>query len=185
VPGEGNPNAEVLFIGEGPGHHEDQQGRPFVGPAGKLLDELIESIGLTRQDVYITNVVKCRPPGNRDPLPAETEACKHWLDSQVQLIRPTVIATLGRYSMAKFLPKETISKIHGTPRRIGGHTVLPLHHPAAALYQGSLRKTLEEDFAKIPALLKRAASAPPPPPSSEPVQAPKLESEEPKQLGLF
>ncbi len=164
VPGEGNEHAQILFIGEGPGYNEDQQGRPFVGAAGKLLDELIGSIGLKRPDVYIANVVKCRPPGNRDPLPNETEACAHWLDEQIALIKPKLIVTLGRHSMAKFLPNQTISKIHGTPRKVGAVTVFPVHHPAAALYQQSLKETLLDDFKKIPALLKEAAAAELPPP---------------------
>ena len=167
VPGEGNEHAQVMFIGEGPGYNEDQQGRPFVGAAGKLLDELIASIGFKRSDVYIANVVKCRPPGNRDPLPGEIDACAHWLDQQIALIKPKVIVTLGRFSMAKFLPKETISKVHGSPRKLNGIAILPVHHPAAALYQASLKATLLADFKKIPALLKEAAlpvqAAQPPP----------------------
>ena len=173
VPGEGDEHAQVMFIGEGPGYHEDQQGRPFVGPAGKLLDELIASIGMKRSEVYIANVVKCRPPGNRDPVPGEVEACRRWLDPQIQMIDPKVIVTLGRYSLAKFLPRDTISKVHGSPRTVGGRVVLPVHHPAAALYQQSLRGTIEEDFKKIPALLKEAMP--------EPHDA----QDEPQQLSLF
>ena len=173
VPGEGDEHAQVMFIGEGPGYHEDQQGRPFVGPAGKLLDELIASIGMKRSDVYIANVVKCRPPGNRDPVPGEVEACRQWLDPQIQMIDPKVIVTLGRYSLAKFLPRDTISKVHGSPRKVGDRVVLPVHHPAAALYQQSLRRTIEEDFKKIPALLKEAM---PDPPDAQ---------DEPQQLSLF
>ena len=174
VPGEGSESARVMFIGEGPGYHEDQQGRPFVGPAGKLLDELIASIGMKRADVYITNVVKCRPPGNRDPLPGEIEACRQWLDPQIQMLRPRVIVTLGRHSLARFLPKDIISKVHGIPRNVGDHLVFPVHHPAAALHQPSLRKTLEEDFKKIPGLLK-----------ASPVGAPQKDEEKPQQLSLF
>ena len=148
-----------MFIGEGPGYHEDQQGKPFVGPAGKLLDELIASIGMRRCNVYIANIVKCRPPGNRDPLPNEAEACSKWLDEQIEHIDPKVIVTLGRYSMAKFLPQETITKAHGIPRKVGGRVVLPVHHPAAALYQQSLKKTIEADFQRIPELLKDAGGA--------------------------
>ena len=172
VPGEGNPSADVLFIGEGPGYHEDQQGRPFVGPAGKFLDELIASIGYTRADVYIANVVKCRPPGNRDPTPGEIEACSKWLDGQIEHIKPKVIVTLGRYSLAKFMPRETISKVHGKARQVGDYVVMPVHHPAAALYQQSLRQTIEEDFKKIPSLLQ----------GSEPVPA---DEHQPEQLSLF
>ena len=137
VPGEGPDRPNLLFIGEGPGHHEDQQGRPFVGPAGKLLEELLALIGLTRRDVYIANVVKCRPPGNRDPLPAEIQACRKYLDQQIRLLDPPVIVTLGRYSMARFMPGATISKVHGQPKQWGHRTIFPMYHPAAALHQGS------------------------------------------------
>ena len=174
-----------MFIGEGPGYHEDQQGRPFVGPAGKLLDQLISSIGLTRRDVYITNIVKCRPPGNRDPLPSEVEACRHWLDSQVELIKPKVIATLGRHSLSRFVPGETIGKAHGRARMVEGKLIFPLHHPAAALYQESFRKVLEEDFRRIPALLaEQPAQQEDGSAESEADAAPEAK-EEPKQLGLF
>jgi DNA polymerase len=156
VPGEGNPNAEIVFIGEGPGFHEDQQARPFVGAAGKFLDELIGSIGLRRSDVFICNVLKCRPPGNRDPLPAEIAECKPWLDRQLETIDPKVIVTLGRFSMSRYFPGQSISKIHGQPRKFGDVTVVPMYHPAAALHQGSLRKTIEYDFSKLPGLLAEA-----------------------------
>ena len=172
VPGEGSITADIMFIGEGPGYYEDQQGRPFVGPAGKLLDELIASIGMTRADVYIANMVKCRPPGNRDPSPTEVEACGHWLDGQIEHIDPKIIVTLGRHSLAKFLPGETITRVHGKARKVDGRIVLPVHHPAAALYQQSLRGTLEEDFRQIPQLLQQMEQVPEPEP-------------EPKQLGLF
>ena len=165
VPGEGPDHPGFLFIGEGPGFHEDQQGRPFVGPAGKLLEELLALIGLTRQDVYIANVVKCRPPGNRDPLPGEIQACRKYLDQQIRLLDPAVIVTLGRFSMARFLPGATISKIHGIPRPWGHRTIFPMYHPAAALHQGNLRRFLEEDIRKLPDLLqaaRQAADAPPP-----------------------
>ena len=172
VPGEGNPAADVMFIGEGPGYHEDQQGRPFVGPAGQILDELIGSIGLQREDVYIANMVKCRPPGNRDPLPEEIAACDPWLTGQIEHIDPKVIVTLGRHSLQRFLPGAAISKAHGKPRLVDGRIVMPVHHPAAALYQQSLRATIETDFKKIPGLLAQTAEVKP----AEP---------EPKQLGLF
>lgn len=156
VPGEGNPNADIVFIGEGPGFHEDQQARPFVGAAGKFLDELLSSIGLRRSDVFICNVLKCRPPGNRDPLPTEIEACKPWLEQQVETINPRMIVTLGRFSMSRYFPGQTISKIHGQPRKLGNVTVVPMYHPAAALHQGSLRKTIEYDFSKLPRILEEA-----------------------------
>jgi uracil-DNA glycosylase family 4 len=156
VPGEGPGNADVMFIGEAPGFHEDQQGRPFVGAAGKFLEELLESIGLTRKDVYIANVIKCRPPGNRDPLPEEIEACKPFLDRQVELIQPKLVVTLGRFSMARAFPKARISHIHGQPRKIGGIVYYPMYHPAAALHQPSLRRTVEEDMQRIPELIKQA-----------------------------
>ena len=166
VPGEGPGDAEIMFIGEGPGFHEDQQGRPFVGPAGQFLEELLESIGLKRQDVYITNVIKCRPPGNRDPLPPEISACEPYLDRQIELIRPTVVVTLGRFSMARAFPEARISRIHGNPRKIDGIVYYPMYHPAAALHRPSLRPLVEEDVRRIPQVIERAPqmaeSAPPP-----------------------
>jgi DNA polymerase len=156
VPGEGNPNADIVFIGEGPGFHEDQQARPFIGAAGKFLDELLASIGLKRSDVFICNVLKCRPPSNRDPLPAEIATCKPWLDQQIEAINPRVIVTLGRFSMSRYFPGQTISKIHGQPRKLGDVTIVPMYHPAAALHQGSLRKTIEYDFQKLPGVLAAA-----------------------------
>ncbi len=156
VPGEGPENADLMFIGEAPGFHEDQQGRPFVGAAGKFLEELVESIGLTRKDVYIANVIKCRPPGNRDPLPDEIEACKPFLDRQIELIQPKIVVTLGRFSMARAFPKARISRIHGQPRKIGGIVYYPMYHPAAALHQPSLRRVIEEDMQRIPKLLMQA-----------------------------
>lgn len=175
VPGEGPENAAIMFIGEGPGFHEDQQGRPFVGAAGQFLDELLQSIGLQRAEVYITNVVKCRPPSNRDPQPDEIAACQSFLDRQIALIKPKVIVTLGRYSMARAFPNEKISAIHGRPRKIGEIVYVPMFHPAAALHQPALRKTVEEDFAKLPRILAdltRVEEAAPPP-------------DEPQQLSLF
>jgi uracil-DNA glycosylase family 4 len=156
VPGEGPANSEIVFVGEAPGFHEDQQGRPFVGAAGRFLEELLDSIGLTRQDVYIANVIKCRPPGNRDPLPDEIEACKPFLDRQLDLIQPKMVVTLGRFSMARAFPKARISQIHGQPRKIGGIVYYPMYHPAAALHQPSLRRTVEDDMQRIPELLKHA-----------------------------
>jgi len=156
VPGEGNENAEILFIGEAPGYHEDQLGRPFVGPAGQLLDKLLNSINLKRQQVYIANVIKCRPPNNREPLPGEIENCRHWLEQQIELIHPRMIVTLGRYSMAKFFPGKTISKIHGTGQKQDGVVYFAMYHPAAALHQQSLRQTIEADMLKIPQYLEEA-----------------------------
>jgi uracil-DNA glycosylase len=175
VPGEGPENAAIVFIGEGPGFHEDQQGRPFVGAAGQFLDELLQAIGLKRSEVYITNVVKCRPPGNRDPQPDEIEACRMFLDRQIALIKPKVIVTLGRFSMARAFPNEKISAIHGKPRKVGEIVYVPMFHPAAALHQPALRKTVEEDFAKLPRILadlNQVMEAAPPP-------------DEPQQLSLF
>ena len=157
VPGVGPSNAEIMFIGEAPGFHEDQQGLPFVGAAGNFLDELLESIGLKRQEVFIANVIKCRPPGNRDPLPEEIEACKPYLDRQIELIQPQLVVTLGRFSMARAFPKARISRIHGQPRKIGGVIYYPMYHPAAALHQPSLRRTVEEDMRRIPELIEQAA----------------------------
>jgi uracil-DNA glycosylase len=153
VPGEGPENAQILFIGEAPGWHEDQQGRPFVGAAGQFLEQLLASIGLKRNQVYIANVIKCRPPGNRDPLPTEIQACAKYLDKQIELLKPKMIVTLGRYSMARYFPNETISKVHGKVRKYGNITCFAMYHPAAALHQGSLRKVIEEDMLKIPPLL--------------------------------
>ena len=155
VPGEGSRSADVVFVGEGPGFHEDQQGRPFVGPAGRLLDELLASVGLDRKDVYITNMVKCRPPNNRDPLPGEIEACKPYLDEQIELIAPKVIVALGRYSFSRFFPDEPIGKARGKPRPWNGLVIYPMYHPAAALRNGSLRSALERDFQNLIPLLEK------------------------------
>ncbi len=153
VPGEGSEDADLLFIGEAPGWHEDQQGRPFVGPAGAFLDQLLASIGLSREQVYIANVIKCRPPQNRDPLPAETQACRKWLDRQIEIIHPRMIITLGRYSLARYFPDENIGKIHGKARKVAGIIYYPMYHPAAALHQGSLRRIIEADMLQIPRVL--------------------------------
>ena len=153
VPGEGPEDADLLFIGEAPGWNEDQQGRPFVGAAGGFLDQLLTSIGLRREQVYIANVIKCRPPQNRDPLPDEIQACSKWLDHQVEIIQPRVIVTLGRYSLAKYFPGESIGKIHGKPRKQDDIIYYPMYHPAAALHQGSLRKIIQEDMLRIPQIL--------------------------------
>jgi uracil-DNA glycosylase family 4 len=159
VPGEGPEDADIMFIGEGPGFHEDRQGRPFVGAAGKYLEELLETIGLTREDVYITNVVKCRPPGNRDPQVEEIEACRPYLDTQIELIRPHLIVTLGRFSMQRYFPGASISRIHGQPKRVGNVIYYPMFHPAAALHQPRWRSLVEEDIRKIPELLDKLDDA--------------------------
>jgi DNA polymerase len=159
VPGEGSPTAEIMFVGEGPGFNEDQQGRPFVGAAGKFLDELLASIGTRRSEVYITNVLKCRPPNNRDPLPNEVEACRKYLLRQIELIRPRLIVTLGRFSLAWFFPRDSIGKVHGQLRRLGDQHFYHVYHPAAALHAGNLRKVIQEDFARIPAALAKARDA--------------------------
>jgi uracil-DNA glycosylase family 4 len=155
VPGEGPANAELMFIGEGPGFHENEQGRPFVGAAGRFLEELLASIGLKREQVFICNVIKCRPPGNRDPQQDEIQACSEYLERQIHAIDPKVIITLGRFSMARYFPKARISAIHGQPRMIDGRLILPMYHPAAALHQPSLRRVVEEDFARLPELIAR------------------------------
>jgi uracil-DNA glycosylase len=180
VPGEGPTTASIMFIGEGPGFHENEQGRPFVGAAGKLLDELLTSIGMKRADVYITNVVKCRPPGNRDPLPEELETCSDYLERQIQAINPKVIVTLGRYSMARFLPNAKISEVHGQAMHIRGRLIVAMYHPAAALHQGSLKPVLERDFALLPELIAKSAITPT---ATEEASPP--EKSEPKQLSLF
>ncbi|MBP7857473.1 MAG: uracil-DNA glycosylase [Candidatus Saccharimonadales bacterium] len=170
--GEGNPDADVLFIGEAPGKQEDLQGKPFVGASGKFLDEMLESIGMKREDIYITNIVKYRPPNNRDPLPEEKKAFLPYLQEQLEIIQPKIIVTLGRHSGGAFLPDLHISQDHGKPKRIrvkrqeirdknsqsGGTmelVIVPLYHPAAALYNGGMRQTLMDDFALIPEILKK------------------------------
>lgn len=158
--GDGSPSADIVFIGEAPGKNEDEQGLPFVGAAGKFLDEMLAMIGLKRQDVYITNIVKYRPPNNRDPYPDEKAAFLPFLRSQLEVIKPKLIVPLGRHSMGVLLPPELrISECHGRPKRYKGQVYLPLFHPAAALYNGGMRQTLIDDFAKIPAVLKALSSA--------------------------
>ena len=177
VPGEGPADAEIMFIGEAPGYHEDQQGRPFVGASGRLLEKLLAKIHLTREDVYITNVVKCRPPANRDPLPAEIAACEPWLQQQIELIDPLVIITLGRFSMAQFFPASArITRVHGQPLMQADRAVVPMFHPAAALRNPNWMRDMEADFDRIPDLLatvqaQRAARA--------------QEDQGPEQLSLF
>lgn len=155
VLGDGNPDADIVFIGEAPGKKEDEQGIPFVGASGKMLDAMLESIGLVRQDVYITNIVKYRPPDNRDPLPQEKAAFLPYLKQQLAIIEPKLIVTLGRHSMDVLLPGLIIGQEHGVPRIQEGTTYLPLFHPAAALYNGGLRQTLLDDFAQIPTIISQ------------------------------
>jgi uracil-DNA glycosylase family 4 len=176
VPGEGAENAALMFIGEAPGWHEDQQGRPFVGQAGQFLEKLLASINLNRQQVFIANVIKCRPPDNRDPLPTEIQNCRPWLDKQIELLKPRMIVTLGRYSMARYFPGKTISKIHGTAQKENGIIYFAMYHPAAALHQQSLRKDIEADMLKIPTLLAEAVKV-------EEVKPPAEKSG--KQLNMF
>jgi uracil-DNA glycosylase len=186
--GSGSPNAELMFVGEAPGFHEDQQGIPFVGQAGKLLDALLGGIGLTRADVFVANVLKCRPPGNRDPLPEEIASCEPHLFRQIELIQPKLVATLGNFATKLLSGKPAgITRVHGYEQEVtlGARTVtlFPLYHPAAALYTPSMLKVLEEDFARIPALLERALEEP------EPVEDDPARAAEPDpesvQLGLF
>ena len=184
VPGEGAPQAQLMFIGEGPGFNEDQQGRPFIGPAGQFLDELLGSIGLERSDVFITNMVKCRPPNNRDPFPGEMEACSKYLDAQIKAIKPKVIVPLGRHALAKWFPGESIGKVRAKPRRFGDITLFPLYHPAAALHNGALRSTILDDFAKLGDLLR----APVPVPQAAPAEAAPAPAEpgpQSQQLSMF
>ena len=159
VPGEGNPISDVLLVGEGPGAREDATGRPFVGPAGQLLDELLRAIGWTREQVFIANVVKCRPPANRDPEPDEIAACRPYLDRQEAALDPAVIVTLGRHSLRRYLPDARIGEVHGRLRRSGSRFVFPMYHPAAALHQASLRETLFADIRGLPAALLSARQA--------------------------
>lgn len=182
VPGEGPPTAEVMLIGEGPGYHEDRQGRPFVGPSGQLLDDLLALAGLQRADVFIGNVIKCRPPKNRDPLPDEVATCTQaYLFRQIEALNPKVIVTLGRFSMNLFLPGEKISRIHGQPRIVEGRLIVPMLHPAAALHQPQNRPLLEADFRRLPELLATVErEAPAPAPATPPNDEPPLE-----QLSLF
>ena len=149
VPGEGPSHADIMLIGEGPGFHEDKQGRPFVGPSGQFLNELLANAGYKREQVFIANVVKCRPPGNRDPLPDEIQACSGYLDRQINAINPKVIVTLGRFSMARWFAGQKISAIHGKAKKVDGRVVVPMFHPAAALHQPALRSAIEDDFRKL------------------------------------
>jgi uracil-DNA glycosylase len=184
VPGEGPAQCEIMFIGEGPGFYENEQGRPFVGAAGKFLDELLAQAGLKRPDVWITNVVKCRPPGNRDPLPDEVATCNQYLQRQIRAIDPSIIITLGRHSMSKFMPGSKITAVHGQMRKVGDRFVIAMYHPAAALHQASLKPALLADFGKLPELLEQARKG------LGRSEQPAAKAEEPpednlKQLGMF
>ncbi len=159
VPGDGPATAEIMFIGEGPGFHENEQGRPFVGAAGKFLDQLLAQADVTRADVFIANVVKCRPPGNRDPLPEELAACDVHLEAQIKAINPSIIVTLGRFSMSKFITGVKISAIHGQMQKVGERFIIPMFHPAAALHQPPLKPSILADFAKLPEQLNEARTA--------------------------
>ena len=163
VPGDGNPNADILFIGEAPGKNEDREGKPFVGAAGKFLEEMLASIHLKREDIFITNVVKYRPPENRDPEPEEILACEEWLHEQIKIIDPKIIVTLGRHALEHFIPGKKISEVHGHAFRrdigdVGERVFYALYHPAAALYNGGMRDTLKDDFKKIPKVLEKINS---------------------------
>ncbi len=179
VPGEGPERAEIMFIGEAPGFHEDRQGRPFVGAAGQYLDELLALIGMKREQVYICNVIKCRPPQNRDPQPEEMNACRPYLDKQIELIKPKVIITISRFAMARWFPDKKISEIHGKPKKVGDLVVLPMYHPAAALHQPSLKRVLAEDFQRVPQILKEMMNL------KEDAPEEKKEDKPPQQLSLF
>ena len=160
VPGSGNPHAEVVFIGEAPGKTEDERGIPFCGASGKFLDQLLASVGMAREDIFITNIVKCRPPANRDPLTDEKTVCATtYLDRQLELINPKVVVTLGRHALGHFLPDLKISEVHGQPKRFRGRVYISLYHPAVALYNAGMRETLMEDFLNIPRVLRTLAKA--------------------------
>lgn len=182
VPGEGPANAEIMFIGEGPGFHENEQGRPFVGASGKFLDNLLSQAGLTRADVFIANVVKCRPPDNRDPQTRELESCDVYLERQIEAINPSIIVTLGRFSMNKFMKGAKISQVHGQMQKIGERYVIAMFHPAAALHQAALKPTILDDFARLPEQLNEARKA-----LGRPVRKIKKSEpkKDPKQLNLF
>jgi DNA polymerase len=179
VPGEGPGKAEIVFIGEAPGFHEDQQGRPFVGSAGQFLSKLLQSIQLSREQVYITNVIKTRPPENRDPQPCEISNCRPWLDRQLEIIKPKMIVTLGRCSMGLFMPGKTIGQVHGTAVKKDGVLYFAMYHPAAALHQGNLRGVIESDMLKIPGLLAGLKK------ENELIEAQKGREEEVQQLKLL
>jgi DNA polymerase len=185
VTGEGPADAEIMFIGEGPGFHENEQGRPFVGASGKFLDQLLEQAGLERSDVFIANVVKCRPPANRDPQPDELAACSEYLTAQIESINPSIIVTLGRISMGTFFPGAKITSIHGQMSSVDGRFVIPMYHPAAALHQPALRPAMMTDFAKLPEQLNEARAALGRRADKIKTSAVKQKPERPQQLSLF
>ena len=184
VVGEGPADAEIMFIGEGPGFHEDEQGRPFVGASGKFLDQLLAQAGLERTHVFIANVVKCRPPGNRDPKPEELDACDEFLEAQIKAINPSIIVTLGRFSMGRFIPGVKITSVHGQMRQVGERFMIPMFHPAAALHQSALKPSILADFANLPDQLEEARKV------LGRTARPKkekavLQEDKPRQLSLF
>lgn len=182
VPGEGPKDPDVMFIGEAPGFYEDREGKPFVGQSGKFLNELIKEAGLTREKVFISNIVKCRPPNNRDPLPDEIDTCEElWLSQQIKALQPKIIVTLGRHSLSRFLPNETISRVHGQPRRKGDLLIFPMYHPAAALHQPKLRGTLISDMQKLPNLIKKESKIE----NQEVPAQPETDEPNPKQLRML
>lgn len=187
VPGEGPEHPDVMFIGEAPGFYEDKQAKPFVGQAGKFLDELIQVAGLERKDVYISNVVKCRPPNNRDPLPTESDTCHGlWLDQQIALLQPKVIVTLGRYALTRFFPNEQISRARANARWKDGVLIYPMYHPAAALHQQRLRDTIIDDMRKLPDVIAQATQSgeQAPAPTAAP-EASAQQDQDPQQLSMF
>ena len=184
VPGEGPANSEIMFIGEGPGFHEDRQGKPFVGPAGNFLDELLGYAGLKRSEVFITNVVKCRPPENRDPQPEELAACQRYLDAQIAAINPRIIVTLGRFSMARFIKDGKISRIHGYPHKVESRIVVTMYHPAAALHQPALKDALIQDFSRLRDLMNQPTPSLMEQNYTESAESPTKENP-PEQLSLF
>jgi len=177
VPGVGAEDAKIMFVGEAPGFNEDKQGEPFVGAAGNFLNELLSSIGLKREQIFIANVIKCRPPENREPLPFEIQNCRPWLDAQIALIRPDIIVTLGRFAMESFLPGKSISKVHGQAFKVGNLIYFAMYHPAAALYQQSQRDVIKNDMLKLPGILAEAKTV-----AAEAVEPKK---EEPHQMTMF
>jgi DNA polymerase len=178
VPGEGDSDSQVLFVGEGPGFHEDKMGRPFVGQAGKLLDKLLALVGLSRKEVFIANVIKHRPPENRDPLPSEITACRYWLDQQLEIIKPKIVVTLGRYSLARFLLNAKISEVHGQPVKVKHQVMVPMYHPAAALRSRVVMDRLSADFQKNAKILRN-------PNKISEVQELKGTEDDPNQMSFF
>ena len=184
VPGEGPADSEIMFIGEGPGFHEDRQGKPFVGPAGNFLDELLGYAGLKRSEVFITNVVKCRPPENRDPQPEELAACQRYLDAQIAAVNPRIIVTLGRFSMARFIKDGKISRIHGYPHKVESRIVVTMYHPAAALHQPTLKDALIQDFSRLRDIMNQPTPSLMEQNYTESAESPTKENP-PEQLSLF